>query len=103
MVTADVVGLYPHIPHGEGLLGVLREALAKSPSASVPADDLVDLARLVLKNNNLTFNGRHYLQIQGTSIGTKMAPSFANIFMATLEPELLEGSLKKPFFLAKVH
>ena len=78
LVIADVVGLYPHIPHDEGL-GALREALAKSPSTSVAADDLVDLARLVLKNNNLTFNGRHYLQIQGTAIGTKMAPSYANI------------------------
>ena len=28
---------------------------------------------LVLKNNNLTFDGNHYLQINGTAIGTKMA------------------------------
>ena len=35
----------------------------------------MDLVRLVLKNNNLTFNGRHYLQIQGTAIGTKMLQS----------------------------
>lgn len=68
------MGLYPHIPHDEGL-GALREALAKSPNASIPADDLVDLAREVLKNNSLTLNGRHYLLIQGTAIGTKIAPS----------------------------
>ena len=30
LVTADVVGLYPHIPHEEGLQA-LREALTNSP------------------------------------------------------------------------
>jgi hypothetical protein len=29
----------------------------------------------VLKNNNFTFDGNHYLQINGTAMGTKMAPS----------------------------
>lgn len=40
----DVVGLYPHIPHEEGLQA-LREALTNSPN---------DLARLALTNNNLS-------------------------------------------------
>ena len=97
LVTADVVGLYPHIPHDEGLRA-LREALIKSPNTSVPADDLVDLAELVLKNNNLTFNGKHYLQILGTAIGTRMAPSYANIFMGKVESDLFEGSPTRPYF-----
>ena len=81
LVTADVVGLYLHIPHEEGL-STFREALMKSTvNSSVPADDLVDLARLVLTSNNLSFHGKHYLQIRGTAIGTKMAPSYTNIFM----------------------
>jgi hypothetical protein len=29
---------------------------------------------LVLRNNNFTFDGNHYLQINGTAMGTKMAP-----------------------------
>lgn len=44
LVTADVVGLYSHIPHEEGLQA-LREALTNSPD---------DLARLALTNNNLS-------------------------------------------------
>ena len=44
LVTADAVGLYPHIPHEEGLQA-LREALTNSPD---------DLARLALSNNNLS-------------------------------------------------
>lgn len=97
LVTADVVGLYPHIPHDEGLRA-LSKALIKSPNTSVPADDLVDLAELVLKNNNVTFNGKHYLQILGTAIGPRMAPSYTNIFMAQVDSDLFEGSLTRPYF-----
>jgi hypothetical protein len=31
------------------------------------------------KNNNFTFDGSHYLQINRTTMGTKMALSYANI------------------------
>jgi hypothetical protein len=35
---------------------------------------------VVLRKDNLVF-GNHYLQINETAMGTKMAPSYANIFM----------------------
>ena len=54
----DVVGLYPHIPHDEGLQAV-QEALGLSnnlPSDQIENGDLrqdiVDFTKLVLKNNN---------------------------------------------------
>ena len=34
------------------------------------------------------FNGDFYLQTQGTAMGTKMAPSYANIFMGKIEQKL---------------
>jgi hypothetical protein len=48
------------------------------------------------KNNNFTFDGNHYLQINGTAMGTKMAPSYANIFMGDQEERLFLSSLKQP-------
>ena len=35
--------------------------------------------------NNFTFNQQHYLQVHGTAMGTKMAPSFANLFLGIFE------------------
>ena len=61
LVTIDVVGLYPHIPHEEGLLAI-REALNKKISPDIPTERIVELAELVLKNNNFEFNGHHFLQ-----------------------------------------
>ena len=34
----------------------------------------------ILKNNNLSFIDRHFLQLIGTAIGTKVAPPYANLF-----------------------
>ena len=40
---------------------------------------------LILKENSFQFKGENYLQTHGTAMGTKMAVSFANIFMAEIE------------------
>ena len=44
----------------------------------------------VLHKNNFQFNGEHYLQIGSTAMGTKVAPSYANLFMVRLEEKMLE-------------
>ena len=108
MCTIDVVGLYPHIPHNEGL-EALKEALGtlegqvESEQQGFLNEDILSFAELVLKSNNFEFNGRHYLQKRGTAIGTKMAPSYANVFMDRLERRLLQNAEVKPhlvvFFL----
>ena len=40
---------------------------------------------IVLKNNIFEFNGNFYLQIQGTAMGTKMAPAYANLGKLEIE------------------
>lgn len=57
----------------------------------------VDLAELVLRNNNFEFNENHYLQTLGMAIGTKMAPSYANLFTDRLERRLLSQAQVKPY------
>ena len=40
-------------------------------------------------------HGRNYLQIHGAAIGTKMAVTLANIFMADIEIQILSQSVVK--------
>lgn len=101
LCTIDVVGLYPHIPHNEGL-EALKEALdtlegqVESEQQRSLNEDILSFAELVLKSNNFEFNGKHYLQKRGTAIGTRMAPSYTNIFMDRLERRLLENAEVTP-------
>ena len=79
LVTADVVGLYPSIPHNEGL-EVLKKQLDNFYEKSIPTEDLVKMAEFVLKNNYFEFNSNVKHQISGTAIGTKFAPPYACIY-----------------------
>ena len=89
LCTIDVVGLYPNIQH-EGGLAVIKEALDKRDDKSISTETLMELAECVLKNNIFEHNEDLYKQLRGTAIGTKMAPSYAVLFMGKLEEEFLE-------------
>ena len=80
----DVSSLYTNIPHNEGMAAG-REALETCPTPAAPTNYLVGLIQQILTLNNFTINGEHYLQTQGTAMGTRMAPSYAKLFMVKLE------------------
>ena len=95
LVTMDVQSLYTNIPTDEGLRSSARALLHNRDHHDKPSTtELISLLRLVLTCNNFEFNGEHFLQINGTAMGTKVAPSFANIFMAeSEETHLLKHTL----------
>ena len=97
LVTADVVALYPSIPHNEGLTAV-REALDRRTDKSISTDFLVEMAEFVLTNNYFGFRDYMMKQIEGTAIGTKMAPPYACIFMDKLEKEILLVQSLRPLW-----
>lgn len=96
LCTIDVVGLYPNIPNEEGLLAI-REALDKRTDKTISTESLMDLAECVIKNNVFEHYTKIYKQKQGTAIGTKMAPPYAILFMASLEEKFLETCVFKPW------
>ena len=51
---------------------------------------------LILNCNHFTFGNSFFLQRSGTAMGTRMAPSYANLFMGFLETDLLNSSPDKP-------
>ena len=40
--------------------------------------------------NSFVFNLEYFLQVQGTAIGTRMTPYYANLFIGKLELEFLQ-------------
>ena len=97
LVSADVSSLYTNIPHNDGIKAC-EKALNKRPSSSSsPTHHLLRLLELVLKLNAFQFNGDFYLQKEGTAMGTPTAPSYANLFMACIEEDLLSNAPTQPF------
>jgi hypothetical protein len=54
------------------------------------------MIRLVLENNNFSFNGKHYLQVEGTAIGSRLGMNYASTYLGVWEQQLLEQSSDKP-------
>ena len=95
LVTLDVSSLYTNIPHGEGI-NACAIALRSNNQTKPSVRHLTDLIRHILTKNNFTFLDRNFLQVQGTAMGTKMAPSYANLFMSDLEDSLLSSAPHPP-------
>ena len=81
LVTWDVTGLYNNILHEEGLES-MEQALNSRTNPEIPTDYLVKLMRVILENNLFRFNEELWRQEVGCAMGTKPAPSYADIFMA---------------------
>ena len=88
LVTLNVTQLYTQIPNP--FFFTAKEALLvhdfrHNPNVKPSNDNLVQLMEFVLTKINFHFNGDHYLQIASMSVGTKMAPRYANVFMRQLK------------------
>ena len=96
LVTAEVVELYPSIPH-DGDLEVLRKQYDKFENKIVPTENIIKMADFVIKYNLFEFDCKFYQQISGTAIGTKFAPPYPCIFMDYVETEFLKTQAIKPW------
>ena len=101
LASIDVSSLCTNIPYEDGKQSVLHFLQHNPDNYSRPEQPipeiLTELIEIVLKNNVFEFNNHYYLQIQGTAMGTKMAPAYANLFMGKLEEKLRE--LGKPHIM----
>lgn len=83
-MSFDIISLYTSIDIQEGIeaiKGVLQQTTYTVPGQNL----LVDLLTFILTHNYFMFEKQFYIQCQGTAMGADVAPSFANIFVATLE------------------
>lgn len=86
-VTFDVTSLYTNIPHDLGVKAI-KYWLSKYPNllpSRFSEDFIVDAIKIVLENNIFQFGDCFYLQILGTAMGTKFAPTYASLVLAYLE------------------
>ena len=95
LCTMDVSALYTNIPHTDGT-EACREYLDTRHDKSTSTDFICKLISFILTMNNFIFNGLNYIQINGTAMGTCMAPNYANLFMGSLETKFLDSCLIKP-------
>ena len=86
--SIDIKSFYTNITLDEGI-AAFKETLDKIPNKTIPTEYLVKLLKLVMECNIFKFDDEFWIQLIGTSMGTRVAPTYANIFMGKLEQILL--------------
>ncbi|CAJ0954326.1 unnamed protein product [Ranitomeya imitator] len=81
LVSFDVVSLYTSIEHERGLDAVCV-ALSGSDVSPDCAQLVLRLLEFILRRNFFLFGDDYYQQLRGTAMGSNVAPTYANIYMA---------------------
>ena len=87
--------MYTNIPWQEGT-DAFKEAMEQRVCKAVPTVFLITLIHLVLSCNLFTFDGTLFLQLFGVAMGTRVAPTFACLFMGWLEKKMLQDWRGRP-------
>jgi len=91
-----VTSLYTNLPQKEGINIICNACKAfHRNEPPIPTRLLQRTLKLILAENSFQFNGKNYLQMHGTAMGTKMTVVFANIFMGKVETKILNQSALK--------
>ena len=85
LITLDVTSLYTNIPHHKDTEKVYNLINQKRVNCLPWNEYVIKLLNLVLKCNNFKFNNKYFVQINGTTMGTQVAPTYTIIFMNWLE------------------
>ena len=84
LITLDVESLYTNISHEEAIKSLLKRFECDPQKVLA-----LDLLKYVLKNNVFKFGD--FAQLHGVTMGTKLAPALATIYIDDLEEQFLES------------
>lgn len=81
LVAVHVEALYSSIPHQQGIKDI-SHVISQSHKDNRPFDHFLLLAlEHILTRNVFSFDGSHYLHVQGVAMETCCAPSYSNPYL----------------------
>ncbi|XP_014774976.1 uncharacterized protein LOC106872478 [Octopus bimaculoides] len=97
LVSVDVLNLYSNIPHNLGIevIQFWLENYANELPHRIKKEFVIEGLKFSPENNYFVFKDNFYQHKSGTAMGTRMAPSFANLVMGYLEISLYRKILEK--------
>ena len=93
----DVTSPYTNIPQEEGIT-IVSSAYGNCHDKNPPhiaTNFLREMLSLIIMKTSFQFNGKD-TETHETAMDMKMAVAFANIYMVSIEKEILRQSVKKP-------
>ena len=92
----DVRALYSSIPHSFGIEACVI-FMIENCFSSMEVSNITKIIDFILTHNYCELNDDSYIQTDGTAMGKKMVPIYANIFMWNFEKYFLDNCTGNPF------
>lgn len=94
LLTLDVTALYSNIDHqlGVNAIDTLLKADPEVPEAQ--QQFFLESLRFILENHFFVYDQSVYRQRMGTVMGTRVAPSYANLFMSLFKEKFIYSTHK---------
>ena len=99
---ADISSLYPSIPINFGVDAVRKVCREANVFEDRELDMVIELLRFVLDNNYVQLEGKTYLQIKGTAMGTPVAVIYSIIVLFSMEDPITRHFLLYTRFIDDV-
>ncbi|XP_041435825.1 uncharacterized protein LOC121399362 [Xenopus laevis] len=93
LCTLDVKSLYTSIQHELGIRAVSHYLEKDHDMPTNQKEFIIEAISYILNHNYFWFEDRYYLQIWGTAMGTRFAPSYANLFLGHWEQQNITPKL----------
>ena len=94
LITLDVESMYTNIDHDQGIQAIKNKF--SDSLGNMKFDAIIQLLEISLKRNDFIFDDKVFLQVQGTAMGRRYAPHYADIYMAEFETQALAKCDKQP-------
>lgn len=92
LVSFDVAALFPNVPVPDALCS-LRRHLERHRAPPNHINAYLTVAEVCMNQNYFMFRGKFYKQTFGLSMGSKLSPLLADVFMSDFETDLQKEKL----------
>ncbi|CAF4335633.1 unnamed protein product, partial [Rotaria sordida] len=90
MISLDVESLFTNVPVYEAIELAIKIIIDDTNYTKLTAKDLRSLLELAVTNTPFRFYDQLYMQVDGVSMGSPLAPILADIFMTSIEQQIEE-------------
>ena len=89
LVSLDIENMFPSIDNVRGM-ETIRQRLEREQNFPLPTEHIIEALEIILTNNNSKFNGKNYLQKNGTATGAKNSCSYSDLALEPIDNEIFK-------------
>ena len=100
MVSCDVKALFTSVPI-QPAITIIKKLLEEDQSLqqrTMSVDNIICLLEFCLKSTYFTYQGQHFEQLEGATLGSPISPIVANLYMGNFEEEAISTAPHPPYF-----